>query len=124
MVKSILRMAGELLNALTKLSEVIAELNTDQEAIDSLNSQLAIVQAAKDADDVLLAQEAILDKKESVLDYLRGKGRAIREGALIINASYQERFNVPLAYVDGTPELLLVMQGYANAGFAYSVITL
>lgn len=117
-------MAKLLDNALAQLQQVITELNTDQATIDSLNAQLATLQAAKDADDAIIATEIVSDRKESILDYLRGKGRAIREGALIITASEQETLNVPLADVDGTPELTLVMQGFTNAGYSYSVITL
>lgn len=122
-LNSIKHMAGELSGALTKLSEVIAELNTDQQTIDSLNSQLATAIAAKNADDAIIAAEVVLDRKEAVLDYLRGKGRAIREGVIVISANEQETFNVPLSDIDQTDELQLVMGEFTRSGFVYSVIT-
>ena len=92
-------------NALTQLQSVIAELNTDQTIIDLLSQQLADVQ------------------KESTLDYLRGKGRAIREGSIIITSSQSEKFYVDSSIISESDELALVIEGYTKAGFIYSAIT-
>jgi len=117
-------MAAKILDeALALIEQLKSMLGTDQATIDLFDAQLSSLQAAKDADDVIIAAESVLDKKESVLDYLRGKGRAIREGVITITASEQEEFDVPLTDIDGTDELNLVMQGFTRAGYIYSVIT-
>ena len=115
-------MGTELNNAITQLQQVITTLNADQETIDALNAQLTSITAAKVADDAIIAAEKTLDTKESVLDYLRGKGRLLRNIPPI--ADETETILVPLLYVSETPELYLIHQMYSDAGFVYTLNTL
>jgi hypothetical protein len=96
---------NELQNAITQLSQVVVELNTDQGEIDALNTQLA--------------NETASDKKEAVLDYLRAKGRAIHKGAIVISDETQNFNTVDGLEIANSQELALVFYGFTKAGHVY-----